>query len=313
MALLDHNGESEFPFSKEEVFKALCNAIPTIKGMKVETADKLSGRVVVKSGTSLHSWGEDIQIQLSVISENMTQVRVTLSPKTGIMFGGAMDMGKNRKNIEQILLATSKTLSSLQHSSKHVVNESAPNHNYTLPCHLNQKNENSPWYEKTWLVVILCIIFFPVGLYALWRNSTIGKVWKVVVTIIIAIIFISNLSPNKSENELAGSIYKTTESKPETLLRTETATPPDENTLPKSNSEKNVIEKKLKTKAETDWPDDFITQEFWVNEQLEAYEYMLTIENNSIKKRAQSDWPLDFITQKFWYNEQIEAKARVNQ
>lgn len=79
----------------------------------------------------------------------------------------------------------------------------------------------------------------------------------------------------------------------------------------KANAEKQAIIEKLKARAKRDWPNDYMTQEFWVNEQIEAYEYMLTIENNSIKKQAQRDWPLDFTTQKFWYNEQIEAKERM--
>ena len=100
MAFLDHNGESEFPMSKNLVFDAMCRAIPTIKGMKIENADKLQGRIMVKGGISLFSWGENIPIQLLELSENKTRVQITSSPKTGIMFGGAFDMGKNRKNIE---------------------------------------------------------------------------------------------------------------------------------------------------------------------------------------------------------------------
>jgi hypothetical protein len=110
MAFLDHNGESEFPINKNQVFDAMCIAIPTIKGMKVENADKLQGRILVKAGVSLYSWGENIPIQLLGIDENKTKVQITSSPKTGIMFGGAFDMGKNRKNIENILSATSTIL-----------------------------------------------------------------------------------------------------------------------------------------------------------------------------------------------------------
>lgn len=110
MAFLDHNGESEFPINKNDVFDAMCKAIPTIKGMKVESADKLQGRILVKAGVSLYSWGENIPIQLLENGENKTKVQITSSPKTGIMFGGAFDMGKNRKNIENILSATSAIL-----------------------------------------------------------------------------------------------------------------------------------------------------------------------------------------------------------
>ncbi|WP_415327700.1 hypothetical protein [Chryseobacterium sp. MMS23-Vi53] len=111
MALLDHNGESEFPFSKEKVYNALCEAIPNIDGLKIDNADKLLGRILVKAGVSLFSWGENIPIQLTMISENLTKVSVTSSPKTGMMFGGAFDMGKNRRNIENILQMTSNVLS----------------------------------------------------------------------------------------------------------------------------------------------------------------------------------------------------------
>lgn len=80
-----------------------------------------------------------------------------------------------------------------------------------------------------------------------------------------------------------------------------------QNTDPK----KEAIIIKLKEKAKKDWPNDYSTQEFWVNEQVEAYDYMETIEDNPIKQKAQRDWPLDFSTQKYWYEEQIEAKNRI--
>jgi hypothetical protein len=44
------------------------------------------------------------------------------------------------------------------------------------------------WYENTWIVALLCISFFPVGLYALWKNSKISKGWKIGVTIIIGLL-----------------------------------------------------------------------------------------------------------------------------
>jgi hypothetical protein len=114
MAILDHNGESEFPFKKDIVFDAICKAIPRIDGMKIDTADKLSGRIMVKAGVTLWSWGENIPIQLTSISEMKTKVQITSTPKTGIMFGGAFDMGKNRKNIEKILSITSNILATIK-------------------------------------------------------------------------------------------------------------------------------------------------------------------------------------------------------
>lgn len=113
MAFLDHNGESEFPFKRDTVFDAVCKAIPKVSGMKIDNSDKLSGRIMVKAGVTLWSWGENIPIQLTSISETKTKLQITSSPKTGVMFGGAFDMGKNRKNIEKIISETSQILSTL--------------------------------------------------------------------------------------------------------------------------------------------------------------------------------------------------------
>jgi len=316
MAFLDHNGESEFPMSKQRVFEAMQKAIPTIKGLTIENADKLQGRFVVKAGVSLYSWGENIPIQLSEISENRTKVQITSSPKTGIMFGGAFDMGKNRKNIENILSTTSMILSNMQNQSNKTTNEPSiynqPNNfQATMPSNYmeQQKARSNAWYEKTWLVVILCIIFFPVGLYALWKSSKIGTGWKIVVTALIAFIVIVNLGDKKTDTTPTSISTESQNSTPTEQVTTQ----PTEADIQaeKANSAKQEVVEKLKARAKRDWPNDYTTQEFWVNAQTEAYEYMLTIENNSIKKQAQRDWPLDFTTQKFWYNQQIEAKERM--
>lgn len=307
MAFLDHNGESEFPMSKDRVFEAMKKAIPAINGLKIENADKLQGRFVVKAGVSLYSWGENIPIQLSEISENRTKVQITSSPKTGIMFGGAFDMGKNRKNIENILSSTSRILSS---ESEINISEIKQTHSFQTIQNSNsmKKNNSNSWYEKTWLVVLLCIIFFPVGLYALWKNSSISKVWKIGVTIIIALIVIANLGTDDKTSTVSPETKNVVETEQLNTKETETVVSVEQD---KADAEKETIIEKLKAKAKRDWPNDFLTQEFWVNEQIDAYEYMLTVEDNSIKARAQKDWPLDFLTQKFWYNEQVDAQERM--
>ncbi|WP_449388911.1 hypothetical protein [Chryseobacterium lineare] len=86
---------------------------------------------------------------------------------------------------------------------------------------------------------------------------------------------------------------------------------PQEVKLENIDPKKEAIIIKLKEKAKEDWPNDYSTQEYWINEQIEAYDYMEAIENNSIKKQAERDWPLDFSTQKYWYGEQLEAKKRL--
>ena len=53
MAILDHNGESEFPFKKDTIFDTSCKALPTIDGMIVDNMDILSVRIMTKAVTLL--------------------------------------------------------------------------------------------------------------------------------------------------------------------------------------------------------------------------------------------------------------------
>jgi len=53
--------------------------------------------------------------------------------------------------------------------------------------------EQKKWYDNKVLTNILLIVFFPVGLYALWKSNTIAKWWKITATIIIGLIVIANI------------------------------------------------------------------------------------------------------------------------
>ncbi len=110
MALLDQNGETEFPYKKDDVFDAICRAVPIITGLKLDSADKITGRINVKGNISLWSWGETILIQLSTAADNKTRMQISSGSKIGSL-GGIFDMGKNRKNVERILSGTSAILS----------------------------------------------------------------------------------------------------------------------------------------------------------------------------------------------------------
>ena len=118
MALLNQNGEAEFPYSKDNVFEAICRAVPIISGMKVVTADKLTGRITVKANITLWSFGEAILIQLSSPADGNTKVQITSGSKFGVLTD-LFDMGKNRKNVERILSGTSAILSQVSPSASH--------------------------------------------------------------------------------------------------------------------------------------------------------------------------------------------------
>jgi hypothetical protein len=177
----------------------MLKAIPTVKGMKVDNADKLQGRIVVKAGVSLMSWGENIPILLSEVAENRTQVKITSSPKTGVMFGGAFDLGKNRKNIEQILSATSRILSSSTSqqnqntANSETTNSNQQTQNFQQNTNMENQQIDKKWYDNKFITHLLLVIFFPVGLYALWKSRTIAKWWKITATVLISLIVIANL------------------------------------------------------------------------------------------------------------------------
>lgn len=72
------------------------------------------------------------------------------------------------------------------------------------------------------------------------------------------------------------------------------------------------VEKQLKEKARKDWPNDFVTQEYWVSQQLEDYKFMRSLPNDALKAEVERNFPRDYTTQKYWYNEQVRAGNRMS-
>lgn len=64
---------------------------------------------------------------------------------------------------------------------------------------MNTENQTKDvrWYDKKGTIILLCILFFPVGLYGLWKNESISKGWKVGVTSLFAFIIIVEIAAIK--------------------------------------------------------------------------------------------------------------------
>lgn len=89
----------------------------------------------------------------------------------------------------------------------------------------NNSTPEQKWYDKTWLVVVLCIFFFPVGLYALWKNASIAKGWKIGVTAFFALAVIANLASKKDGDKTASTSTTSTTETTTTEATTEKAEP----------------------------------------------------------------------------------------
>ena len=62
--------------------------------------------------------------------------------------------------------------------------------------------EETKIYQKTWFIILMLIIFFPVGLFLMWRYSSWNKVVKILVSAVFAIaLIISFVTPSDSSSK----------------------------------------------------------------------------------------------------------------
>jgi len=113
MSIVDHESTFQVDFPLAVVFDAATKKLKNTKTFSLDNVDKILHTIAVKAGVSLFSWGENITITFRELAPSRTEIIIMSTPKTGIMFGGALDMGKNRKNINDIMQAISAALQNL--------------------------------------------------------------------------------------------------------------------------------------------------------------------------------------------------------
>ena len=104
-------------------------------------------------------------------------------------------------------------------------------------------NPKTKWYQKSFGIVLLLILFFPVGLYLMWKYSNWNKVVKIVVTVIVAIILISAMSDSKSLEDDAKDEIANIKNENNITPTTSPTTEP-QTTLPRENSVYGILTKK---------------------------------------------------------------------
>jgi hypothetical protein len=102
---ITNDGTAVFQRNWLDVFQAAQHVLPTVKKMKVKSADQSTGRIVASSGMSMASWGEEVIIDVWEHSPGWAGVRVTSQLKAQLV-----DWGKNKKNLAKVFDALSAAL-----------------------------------------------------------------------------------------------------------------------------------------------------------------------------------------------------------
>jgi len=104
----DQTGEAEFPFPKAVVFRALGQAVAATTGMEAEEIDHVAGRLVIKTGMTLLSWGE--RVVASVFDQGAMRSRLAVKSAPKTIVGSGLSHTRNRKNVAAVIKATSEIL-----------------------------------------------------------------------------------------------------------------------------------------------------------------------------------------------------------
>lgn len=74
----------------------------------------------------------------------------------------------------------------------------------------NENNNKTPWYKRLWVIILLSLFAFPIGICLFWKYIKIDKLHKYMWTIIFGIFFILFIGSFGNNNETGGISEKVT-------------------------------------------------------------------------------------------------------
>lgn len=78
------------------------------------------------------------------------------------------------------------------------------------------EQQKTPFYQKSWFIVLTLIIFFPVGLILMWMHTSWNKPVKIIVTVFFCLIAIGMVGDDEeSEESVANESTEESEEEPE--------------------------------------------------------------------------------------------------
>lgn len=86
--------------------------------------------------------------------------------------------------------------------------------------------EKEKFYQKTWFTVLFLILFFPVGLFTMWKYKKFNKIARIVITVLLVFFCLVSYLGDDSDNIDSSSTEATTEAttKATTAATTEATT-----------------------------------------------------------------------------------------
>lgn len=135
MALTEHRQNVTLEYSLKDCIDALNEALDwklSNDGVKLDRFDEKLNTFFLKAGVSAFSWGENLTVTMKANQNGTTEITIVSAPKTGTMFGGLTDMGKNRKNIDLVLKHLSFCLESKERIVPTNINHSTSSNSSAL-------------------------------------------------------------------------------------------------------------------------------------------------------------------------------------
>ena len=107
--------------------------------------------------------------------------------------------------------------------------------------------ENKKWYQKSWGIILILFLFFPIGIFLMWKHSNWNKLIKIIITIIlvfpfIIVMFTGNSETSDNTNNTTENTTNQLEQSNTTLIEdtTQNIIETTENNSPWANQEKNI-------------------------------------------------------------------------
>lgn len=121
-------------------------------------------------------------------------------------------------------------------------------------CEIKERKTMSKnkWYQKSWAIVLFLIIFFPVGLYLMWKHSGWSKLVKIIITAFFAFILIfGSGSDDIGSSAILNSETQTT-AQQENSTQDNSGLSEENKTIEETTEETSEIESTTHSKLETE-------------------------------------------------------------